>query len=431
MSLATDKKRWDDLHAAYAKAQDALSEYDRQLHSHYGRYEKSWLKAAQRKKLESLQDRVDKTGDKIVELIKKISPRDWMSGVPAYWIRSELTWEDAIRPKGEPLSVTPPTAWGHDRPIQEEGIAMASRKKRSGVGPANQAEAAGKRYAQEQLASDYFMEWVMEQLAEAADMDPSDTLPLATKEDALVIAGNMLQQLRWDTQRDLGPRELAQTIGGDPTRGDVEKFYAGFRETLDGAQDWLANELLRLKGEMRGGGVREARGGAPESAAAFRKGDRVKWSARLFRDTEWHYGTIMSGRPRSMKIEGVGPSVPHYWVRHEDDDQSYWMPATSLVVATRHAAVRDSRVREDGSDQWMVRYVHKISPSDRDTMGPVTIPNNAFSDSKTLGAALRRAKVLGSGAKVRSFQTEGDKVVVFPSMPGLTTYWHSIILTHY
>jgi hypothetical protein len=92
---------------------------------------------------------------------------------------------------------------------------------------------------------------------------------------------------------------------------------------------------------------------------------------------------------------------------------------------------RGPTVRESSGDQWMVRYVHKISPSDKDTMGPVTIPNGAFSDSKSLGAALRRAKVLGSGAQVRSFRVEGDKVVVFPSMPGMTTYWHSVVLTHY
>jgi hypothetical protein len=80
--------------------------------------------------------------------------------------------------------------------------------------------------------------------------------------------------------------------------------------------------------------------------------------------------------------------------------------------------------------EWMVRFVHKISPSPKDVMGPVSIPDSAFADSKTLGAALRRAGVLEAGARVRHFRTEGDKVVVFPTMPGSTTYWHSIILTH-
>lgn len=82
-----------------------------------------------------------------------------------------------------------------------------------------------------------------------------------------------------------------------------------------------------------------------------------------------------------------------------------------------------------GSDSYMVRYVHKISPSDKDVMGPVHVPAGAFSNSKTLGAALRKVGVLMAGARVRNFRAEGEKVVIFPSAPGLTTYWHAIILT--
>lgn len=96
----------------------------------------------------------------------------------------------------------------------------------------------------------------------------------------------------------------------------------------------------------------------------------------------------------------------------------------------RAHALRHRYGRAEGSDEWMVRFVHKISPSDKDVMGPVHIPASAFSDRKTLGVALRKVKVLGAGGSIRSFRTEGDKVVVFPTMPGLTTYWHAIILTH-
>ncbi len=56
MSLAADKKKWDDLHAALAKATEAANAYDRQLHSHYGRYETQWLKKGERTKLEALRD---------------------------------------------------------------------------------------------------------------------------------------------------------------------------------------------------------------------------------------------------------------------------------------------------------------------------------------------------------------------------------------
>jgi len=52
MSLATDKKRWDDLHAAYAKAGESANEYDRQLSRKYGStYQPSWLKKGDRDKL--------------------------------------------------------------------------------------------------------------------------------------------------------------------------------------------------------------------------------------------------------------------------------------------------------------------------------------------------------------------------------------------
>jgi hypothetical protein len=90
----SDKKRWDDLHAAYAKAGEAANEYDRQLSRKYGSiYQSSWLKKGDRDKLDALRARADKIGDKIVELLVRVSPRGeaWLSGVPAHWIRSELT----------------------------------------------------------------------------------------------------------------------------------------------------------------------------------------------------------------------------------------------------------------------------------------------------------------------------------------------------
>lgn len=72
-----------------------------------------------------------------------------------------------------------------------------------------------------------------------------------------------------------------------------------------------------------------------------------------------------------------------------------------------------------------VRYVHKISPRDSDTMGPVEIPDNSFSNRNTLAAALRKAKVMESGGRLQNFRVEGDKVVAFP----VKSIWHSIVLT--
>lgn len=114
-------------------------------------------------------------------------------------------------------------------------------------------EAAGAEYAQTQIESDYFMDWVREQLAEARRMDPSRVLPLETEADARVIAKNMLQQLKWDTSRDLDPREIARLIGvDDTTQEDVKEFFKGFRDTLDMNSAWLAGEILEINQEMSG-----------------------------------------------------------------------------------------------------------------------------------------------------------------------------------
>ncbi len=79
--------------------------------------------------------------------------------------------------------------------------------------------------------------------------------------------------------------------------------------------------------------------------------------------------------------------------------------------------------------QVTVQYVHKIAGKLAKIEGPYTIADSALSDSKALGKALRKAKIMMSGARVQSFRVEGDKVHVFPVMPGLSTYWHCITLT--
>lgn len=78
--------------------------------------------------------------------------------------------------------------------------------------------------------------------------------------------------------------------------------------------------------------------------------------------------------------------------------------------------------------RFSVRYVHKVAPRPGDQHPDIYLAGGCFSDSKTLGKALRNSGVLMVGARVMSFRVEGSKVVVFPKVPGLTTYWHSVIL---
>ena len=78
--------------------------------------------------------------------------------------------------------------------------------------------------------------------------------------------------------------------------------------------------------------------------------------------------------------------------------------------------------------KYTVRYVHKIATSTKDVGPDVEIANGAFSDSKSLGKALRAAGVLASGSRVENFRVEGDKTIIFPWLPGSTTYWHAVVL---
>jgi len=126
---AADRRRWNELHAAYEAARAATRDYESQLRS--GRYGwgdpswRSWITKTERGKLERLEARADTIGDKIVDLLVRISPRGeaWLTGAPAWWIRERLTWEDAVRPADEPLSVVVPAPYGRTEGLRQEARA--------------------------------------------------------------------------------------------------------------------------------------------------------------------------------------------------------------------------------------------------------------------------------------------------------------------
>src|SRR5271156_6116851 len=138
------------------------------------------------------------------------------------------------------------------------------------------ARAAGADYAKEQVGSPYFYDWIHEQMADAEQMrraDPDSVIPTDTPAGARKVARNMLQQLEWDTKRDLS----MTTVGFEA--GDAKEFFAGFDEELHRPTnvEWLTdivlqNELPRDRHNRPGPGrTQEARG--PHSVQV---GDRVR-----------------------------------------------------------------------------------------------------------------------------------------------------------
>ena len=158
--------------------------------------------------------------------------------------------------------------------------------KREGKKILADAEKAGAQYAQDQITGDYFMQWVWDQMIEAEQMrkaDPSSVIPLETKKDYRKVARNMLQQLEWDTKRDLHSWDLLNAAGASGvfkagsedwvrdkygvTMGDVaDAFYTGFDGVLedDATREWLADEVEAIHGQLKngeGGEISEARRG--------------------------------------------------------------------------------------------------------------------------------------------------------------------------
>jgi len=114
---AADRGKFDKLRARYVAVRVKWDEFDSALSRKYGSgFQGSWLKAGERKAKERLGAAMDKAGDAVFEYVQAISPRDWSTGVPAYWVRESLTFEDAVRPVDEPLSVTPPLSYGSTSP---------------------------------------------------------------------------------------------------------------------------------------------------------------------------------------------------------------------------------------------------------------------------------------------------------------------------
>jgi len=130
---------------------------------------------------------------------------------------------------------------------------------------------AGFDHAQEQMESDYFRDWVHEQL----NVD----VPGGRITDPRQIARNMLQQLVWDTARGI---DVTAVVGRKTTRDEFKEFMDGFRENAQSkaAVDWLT-EIVEDDMPQKSVGMNEKKSNDLESkirnaGGQVRFGDRLK-----------------------------------------------------------------------------------------------------------------------------------------------------------
>jgi len=200
---------------------------------------------------------------------------------------------------------------------------------------------AGADYAHEQLAGSYFQDWIHEQIAEAEEMrraDPSSVVPTDTPAGARKVARNMLQQLEWDTKRELN----ITAVGFEA--GDAKEFYEGFDEELHKpvTVEWLTDIVLRGSEEVPKG-MREASG--PQA------GDRVR--------AHWTHGG------RGYSATGTVERVLKHDVKVKLDEDAGDHFKRGFVVTVPIEKSRDNRIeivggretretREAHAEGWII-----------------------------------------------------------------------------
>jgi hypothetical protein len=197
------------------------------------------------------------------------------------------------------------------------------------------AEDAGAAYASDQIGGTYFTDWVRAQLIEASRMDPEKVLPLETKADALVVARNMLKQLEWDTKRDLN---------------ESRDFFKGFSERLHdpSVRDWLADELLEINRGLRGGGgVEEARRGAPSTKPWFGQGEG-----------SWIYGIKIDGIDNSFPLKPLGRQEEWHAVR------AFQAAARTDWIRAKHASSGTAALKRWGAAVKPAQFYAKWGEGD-------------------------------------------------------------------
>ena len=104
------RKQWESAQARYNELY--VRKRDEVIAAELMWQKVTWASRAVQKKIHSLSEQMDKVSDRIYAMLEE-SPRDWKAGVPVWYICSKLSYDDAFKPLGLPLSKEPPKAYGY------------------------------------------------------------------------------------------------------------------------------------------------------------------------------------------------------------------------------------------------------------------------------------------------------------------------------
>jgi len=280
-----------------------------------------------------------------------------------------------------------------------------------------QAKDAGEQYARDQIDGDHFRDWVYDQIHEASRMDPSQVLPLETKADAKVIAKNTLQQLGWDTKRELASFDILEMSGASGNDTDESDVLGAFYEGFDGALhdpnvvDWLADEILSMHEQATG----HTAEGARETA---RRPSGKPFAGIDANDRAFHgvhnalVGIFLDG------VKGVSPDLGHYQPTPEQADATLERARRLLAdfeSQTRIPRGRAQRWMENKIDQ-LRRYIEKAEAVRSGERPQQMTPEDYENLRKHLHRPHPREAAPRSKAPPKRFKSPGGRTFTLGSM---------------
>jgi hypothetical protein len=119
--------QFDRIRSRWMQVQARRDAHRSAMLAKYGRHDppRSWMNKGESARQDAILAADLRETERMCMLLDRVSPRNWRAGVPAHWLMSELTWEDAIT-SGR-LSVVPPVAYGMTpRDVDAFSTAIAS-----------------------------------------------------------------------------------------------------------------------------------------------------------------------------------------------------------------------------------------------------------------------------------------------------------------